>query len=297
MRTRSACITVLLAVSAATLTIAACSPDATAPVPADDTRLALDRRVKELNERYGWIGQYHTDGLEFVFAELSKHPGKATQEQLCRRAARALKAFHRQARKGEVPFALVDPAIEAESCGAEASQARIGKNVIVGAPRLAANDLSSLAASYMDQIGHTVATASSREWLLGQVLNIQYAAVTNLSGEEAGAVVAVASIAISSMDYWEAHLHEWVNLGTVATPYSRSGAESMIPIAIEGSAIAKPKWWSNPYVQNYRKVLAADAMGGARVLYTTWRLGVIGWDAAAAAALFASVTMTFSLLF
>ncbi len=297
MRTRSACITVLLAVSVAALTTVACSPDATAPVAADGTRLTLDRRVKELNERYGWIGKYHTDGLEFVFAELSKRPGKSTREQLCRTAAKAIKEFHRQARQGEVPFALVDPAIESESCGDDPGTTRIGKNVIVSTPRIAANDLSPLAVSYMDEIGNAVASASSRASLLSQILNIQYAAVSNLSGEEAGAVIGVASIAISSMDYWEAHLHEWVNLGTVATPYSRSGSQSMIPIATEASAIVPPRWWSHPFVQNYRKVLAADAMGGARVLYTTWRLGVIGWDAAAAAALYSSVTMTFSLLF
>ena len=57
------------------------------------------------------------------------------------------------------------------------------------------------------------------------------------------------------------------------------------------------KWWQHPVVRGYLKIVAADAMGAARTIYTTWELGPIGWDAAAAAGLWSSVTMTLSLLF
>jgi hypothetical protein len=127
-------------------------------------------------------------------------------------------------------------------------------------------------------------------------MTIQSSAVANLPPDNAGAVVAVVSIALSSLDYWEANMHNWITLD-IAKQYSRAaGAGSLLPIA-DIASFARPNWWSHPFVQGYIKVVSADAMGGARVLYTTWRLGPIGWDAAAAAALWSSVTMMMSLLF
>ena len=71
MRTKSACFTAFLAVSLSALALAACSGDATAPA-ADPERVALDRKVQDLKDRYGWMGEYHTDGLEYVYGELSR---------------------------------------------------------------------------------------------------------------------------------------------------------------------------------------------------------------------------------
>ncbi|MGK2961812.1 MAG: hypothetical protein ACSLFK_06635 [Gemmatimonadaceae bacterium] len=300
MRTRSAFITMLLAVSGAAITAVACTPDATAPAAVDETRIATDRKVQELRDRYGWVGQYHTDGLEYVFAELSKNRGKSSRDHACRIAAKALKEFHRQARRGEVPFGLVDPAIEAETCGAEITSGGVSKSIITGNPRVAADELLPLAVSYIDQVNQAVAGAVAagvtREGLLNQLITIQYAAVANLPPDHAGAVVAVVSIALSSLDYWEANMHNWVSLD-IAKQYSRAaGAGSLLPIAAIAS-FTRPNWWSHPFVQGYIRVVSADVAGGARVLYTTWRLGPIGWDAAAAAALWSSVTMMMSLLF
>lgn len=295
MRTRSACLNALLTVSFS-LFVIACSPEATAPSSIDPSRAALDKKVRELEERYGWVGKYHTDGLEFVFAELSRFRGKPDRKTFCTIAAKATKQFHRNARRGEIPFHLVDPAIADETCGEELGETGISKNLIVSAPRIAADELSPLALSYLDQIGTAIFSAESKPGLLSSLLNIQYAAVANLSFEEAGAVVAIVSIAISSMEYWEVSLESWINLpGTIDVPYARTGGMSLAPVA--AYQINWPRWWSHPYIAGYRKVVASDALGGARVLYTTWRLGPIGWDAAAAAALFTSVTTALSLLF
>lgn len=300
MRTRSAFITMLLAVSGAAITAVACTPDATAPAAVDETRIATEKKVRELQDRYGWVGQYHTDGLDYVFAELSKNRGKSGRDHACRIAAKALKEFHKQARKGEVPFGFVDPAIQSETCGEEMTSAGVSKNIVVGNPRVATTDLLPLAVSYIDQVNKAVAGAVAagvtRQGLFNQLITIQYAAVANLPPDHAGAVVAVVSIALSSLDYWEANLYNWVTLD-IAKPYSRAaGAGALLPIAPIAS-FARPNWWSHPFVQNYMKVVGADVAGGARVLYMTWRLGPIGWDAAAAAALWSSVTMTLSLLF
>ena len=294
MRTKSACFTTLLALSLSALALTACSGDATAPA-VDLERVALDRKVQDLTDQYGWIGKYHTDGLEYVYGELSRTRGYRTQREFCRVMAKAVKEFHRQARKGEIPFELVDPAIADETCGREMGGDRVSMNVLVGTPRMATNDLLPLTISYVDQISNAINSATSRSGLLSALLNIQYAAVGSLPQDQAGVIVAVVSIAISSMDYWEVNLDRWVNLNTIDTPYSRGG--TMTPVAIAPASFTPPRWWSNPFVQGFRKVLAADALGGARVLYTTWRLGPIGWDAAAAAALFSSGTMAGSLLF
>lgn len=294
MRTKSACFTTFLVLSLSALALTACSDDATAPV-IDPERAALDRKVQELQDRYGWMGVYHTDGLEYVYGELSRTRGSRTKSEFCRVTAKAVKDFHRQARKGEIPFEFVDPAIADETCGREMGGDRIGKNVLVGTPRVAKDELLPLTLSYVDQIENAINSATSRSGLLSSLLNIQYAAVGNLPQDQAGVIVAVVSIAISSMDYWEVNLDRWVDLNTIDTPYSRGA--TMTPVAIAPASFTPPRWWSNPFVQGFRKVLAADALGGARVLYTTWRLGPIGWDAAAAAALFSSGTMAGSLLF
>jgi hypothetical protein len=300
MRTRSACFAILLALSAGTaFTIVACSPDATAPVSTHATaEVALDRKVDDLRLRYGWIGEYHTDGLAYIYNELAKNGGKQKKDQQCKVAAKALKEFHKVARKGDVPFGIVDPSIASETCPADASSLRIRKAVIAGSPRMSMNELSPLAISYMDEVANAINSATSRSAFVSALHNIQYAAAVNLSLEEAGAVVAMASIAISSADYWEENLDAWLGLQGPATPYSRIGTASDIsPFPLSPVSIGKPKWWDYPFIKGYRKMVAADVVGGARVLYTTWAAGPIGWDAACVAALWASATTAFALLF
>lgn len=294
MRAKTLCITALLAVSVSALTMTACSTDTTGPAATDAARIALDRKVQELKDRYGWVGQYHTDGLEYVYSELVANRGASASDEFCRIVTKAVKEFHRSARKGEIPFDLIDPGIASGTCAEESGGGDLGRNLIAGDPRVARDEIGSLAASYLDQVGHAIGSATSRDGLLSALLSIQYAAVANLSQEEAGAVVATVSIAISSMDYWEMNLDKWVTIPTLDVPYSKGGASTPIPIAASWSG---PRWWSHPFVQGYLKTVGADAMAGARVLYTTWRLGPIGYDAAAAAGLFASAMTAGSLIF
>lgn len=300
MRTRSACFAILLALSASTaFTVVACSPDATTPVSTDEpTQVTLDQKVDDLRLRYGWVGDYHTDGLAYIYNALAKNGSKQKKDQQCAVAAKALKEFHKIARKGEVPFGIVDPSIASETCPADASSPRISKAVIAGSPRLSMNELSPLAVYYMDEVANAINSATSRSAFISALHTIQYAAAVNLSLEEAGAVVAMASIAISSADYWEENLDAWLGLQGPVTPYIRTGSASDIsPFPFSPVSIGKPKWWNEPFIRGYRKMVAADIVGGARVLYTTWAAGPIGWDAACVAALWASATTAFALLF
>lgn len=299
MRMRSAISGLLLAVAgSAALSAAACSRDATAP-PVVETEVSTERKVQELQERYGWIGTYHTDGLAFVFEKLKENRGSIKRrDQVCRLAAKAVKEFHRNARKGEIPLAFVDQSLATETCDFREKPGKIGKNVIAGEPTLRTSELSPLAASHMNQIQDAINSATTRAELLTALHSIQSAAVVNLSQSEAGAVVAAVSVAISSMDYWEANLDAWESFsGGIAIPYNKLAGDG-IDMASPGTTnFTKPRWWTHPAIRTYLRIVGADALGAMRVIYTTWALGPIGWDAAAAAGVWSSITMMLSLLF
>ena len=298
MRMKSAFFAILLAVTAGTtLTISACTDDSTAPAPANDNaQVVLEKKVKDLEDKYGWMGRYHTDGLEFVFGKLKENSGKSNPEPVCKVAAKAVKEFHKAARKGELPVHLVDPSLDAEVCPASDNGKAPNKNIMVGSPRVTAA-LSAEAANYIDRIATAINSATTRSALLNELRNIQYSAAVSLPGTEAGAITAIVSIAISSMDYWEANLDAWVAMpGVIHVPYVRA-AEPGGTFTGQQYSLITPRWWTHPAVRAYLRIVAADAIGAGRVIYTTWALGPIGWDAAAAAALWSSTTMTLSILF
>lgn len=299
MRMRLAYSGFLLALAgSAALGAAACSREATAPAVVEG-QVSTERKIQELQKRFGWIGAYHTDGLAFVFEKLNENRGGLKRrDQVCRLAARAVKEFHRNARKGEVPLAFVDPSLASEVCDFREKPGRVGRNIIAGEPTLRTSELSPLAVSYMNQIQDAINNATTRAGLLSALYSIEYAAVVNLSEQEAGGVVAAVSVAVSSMDYWEANLDAWVSFsGAIAIPYNRLAANEIDGVNTETSSFTKPRWWTHPAMRAYLKVVGADAMGAMRVIYTTWALGPIGWDAAAAAGVWSSITMILSFLF
>lgn len=299
MRMRSAFPGFLLAVAgSAALSAAACTRDATAPAVVEE-QISTERKVQELQERYGWIGTYHTDGLAFVFEKLKENRGGFKgRDQACRLAAKAVKEFHRNARKGEVPLAFVDPSLASETCDLSDKPDKLSKNVIAGEPTLRTSELSPLAVSHLNQIQDAINSATTRAALLSALHSIQSAAVVNLSQSEAGAVVAAASVAISSMDYWEAKLDAWESFpGAIAIPYNRLAGAGIDVASGKTSHFTTPRWWTHPAIRTYLKIVGADTIGAMRVIYTTWALGPIGWDAAAAAGLWSSISMTLSLLF
>jgi hypothetical protein len=161
--------------------------------------------------------------------------------------------------------------------------------------------LSAAAQSYINQIADLANNLTTRSAYVNAILNIETQAVS-LPTDEAGAVIGVASVALSSLDYWEANLDAWVSITTMATAYSLSPSDkTSATVSSAGPASLTPrsvgKWWQNPYVKGFGKVLGADALSAARTVYLAWELGPIGWDAAAASALWASGTTTISLLF
>ena len=294
MRIRSLGITSLVAASVAIVFIA-CTPEATAPADIGPAALTLDRKVKDLEERYGWIGQYHTDGLEYVYAELARSDGRKDTKALCKTIDKAVREFHKIARKGEIPFHLMDASVFAGPCDDLKSERGPSENILTGSPRISADEVSPLTMSYIDQIQTAIFSATTKPALVSALHGIQNAAVATLPSGEAGVVVGTVSVVFSSMEYWEANLESWINLGAgPGIAYSIS-AESPAPVS--ASTFNWPRAWDNPYTRAFKKVVAADGIAAARTLYMTWRLGPIGWDAAAAAGVFGSITTAISLQF
>jgi hypothetical protein len=301
MRTTPKYFLILAVTAGAALTAYGCASDepSTAPNAAAETRV-VQTKLQDVHAKYDWIGKYHTDGLAYVYSQLAKGNGKPrTRAEICRVAVKATKDFHKAQGRGEVPTGLMDPSLVSGVCPDETG--KTSKTILVsGATRK--TELSAGGVSLIDQITTLTNTATSRTELINGVLNIESQAAY-LPPEEAGAVIAVGSIAISSVDYWEANLSAWVAIPVVkATAYSLSPLEMTAATVVSTAApIVGPRygagWWQSPTVRQLRTVLSADAIAGARSIYSSWLLGPVGWDAAAAAALVSSVITALSLLF
>lgn len=294
---------ILAAMAGAAVVSASCASDVPATAPARKDSQIAQTKLQEMHAKYDWIGKYHTDGLAYVYEQLAKGNGKPkSHAQMCNIIAKATKEFHKTQRHADVPAGLVDPSLLSETCPAEEMKGSNKTIVTSGAPFSTAKTLSPQAASLIDQIVAITASATSRDGMISAIMNVE-AQAASLPGDEAGGVIGVASVALSSLDYWEANLDNWVSLpATKAVAYSLT-ANDMTFATVMGTASpmirqgAGSRFWQNPFVKGFGKVLTADAMSAARTIYVAWELGPIGWDAAAAGALFASSVTAVALIF
>jgi hypothetical protein len=289
MRTRTTYLALLATLLTGTaLTVVSCTPDATAPGATSVVTIdpnVTQAKVQQLRDKYGWMGQYHTDGLSYIYTQLAKGAGKPrSKDEICRIAAKAAKEFHKKNRGSEVPATFVDASLLNEVCGEASTSSSINRTVVSGfidihAPR---TDLSYAATSYLDQLAALPISSTSRAQFLSSVYSIESQAAATLSESEAGAVTAVASIAISSANYWEVNLNSWLALGPAVAYTKASNGRS------GGTEGLTPVYGWGPMARNMGKVIGADIVGGARTVATGWFLGPIAWDAAAVSALWAS---------
>jgi hypothetical protein len=301
MRTTPKYFLILAVMAGAAVVSASCASDGPSTAPVSASPQVVQSKLQDVHAKYDWIGKYHTDGLAYVYDQLAKSDGKPRNHaQMCKIATRAIKEFHRAQRHADVPAGLVDPSLINDVCPT-GEDGKTSKTVVVsGVTRKA--DLSPGAVSLIDQITYLTNTATSRSMLINGILNVESQSAF-LPPDEAGAVIAVGSIALSSLDYWEANLSAWVGLPTtLATAYSLSPLDMTRATVISTAApIVGPRygtgWWQNPFVKGFRGVLLADALAAARSIYVSWYMGPIGWDAAACSALFASVASALALLF
>ncbi|MEO8576379.1 MAG: hypothetical protein ABI556_06760 [Gemmatimonadales bacterium] len=298
MRTRTTYVAVLLALTAGSaLTIVSCTPDTTSPssvVAASDPPI-VRAKVDDLRQKYSWIGKYHTDGLEYIYKELSKKDGKApTRAELCRRAVKALKEFHKTTRGTDVPSSFMEESFRKESCVTDSEITSVRTSMLAYIPSMTAKyELSAAAVGYIDRLAAVANSAGSLPEFVSQTNAIEAQAAASLPANEAAAVAGVASIARSSASYWEQNLTSWMSLpGALPMPYSQNVGD------FNGRTLQNqwPGWWDNPAVKGFRRVLGADIISGGRTAYLAWAVGPIGLEAVAASALFASATTGIALL-
>ena len=302
MRTTLKYFAILASMAGAAVVSASCASDGPPTAPAKVDAALTQQKLQDLHDKYDWIGQYHTDGLAYMYKQLMKGNGKPrSRADLCRVAAKAAKEFQKMTRHNDVPANLLDPALVNETCltedGSTNATILVGPSGI-GAPR---KDLSAGAVNLINQIGVIAGSSMSRNAYVSGIQNVE-AQAAYLPPDEAGAVIGVGSIALSSLNYWEANLSSWVSIpGGPAAGYSLSVRDmTAASVASAAAPLAGPaytKWWDNAYVRGFGKVLGADAISGGRTIVTTWFAGPIGWDAAAASAVFASGATAIALLF
>lgn len=304
MRTTPKYFLILAVMAGAAVISASCASDGPSTAPVRQEPRIVQSKLQDVHDKYDWIGKYHTDGLAYVYSQLAKGNGKPrTQAEMCKIVAKATKEFHKAQRHGDVPAGLVDPALINDVC--PAADGGTTKKTVLVSEVTRKTELSAGAVSLIDQITYLANTAESPAALQNGVLNIESQAVY-LSPDDAGAVIAVGSVTLSSLDYWGTNLSNWVEL-----PATKVSAYSLSPLAMTSATVTSttgpivgpryitgppPNWWKNPFVRGFRIVLLADAMAAARAIYASWYLGPIGWDAAASSALFASATTAIWLL-
>jgi hypothetical protein len=284
---------VLACMAGVALVSQSCAPDGPPTAPSVKPRV-VQQNLDNLHAKYDWLGKYHTDGLAYVYTQLAKGKGKPrTPEEICRVIAKATKEFHRSVRHADVPAALVDPALNNETCpsGSDGPSKTL---LTTGFSGVRKADLSAVAQSLVSQIVYAPQTATSRYQLTNMIYDLE-AQATTLPEDEAGVVIGVGSVVLSSMDYWESNLAAWVTI-PMATAYSINASDTNIfGIAMTGTTGSG--WWNNTYIKGFRKVLIADGVAAVRSIYMGWELGPIAWEAAAASAVWGSGTTAISLLF
>lgn len=304
MRTTPKYFLILAVMAGAAVVSASCASDGPSTAPVSQDARITQTKLQDLHAKYDWIGTYHTDGLAYVYTQLAKGSGKPrTQAEMCRIAAKATKEFHKAQRHAEVPIGLVDVSLANEVCPAD-DGGNVSRTVLAPGPIASPRktELSATAVSLINQIIYLASTATSRAALLNGIMNVEMQAAI-LPPAEAGAVIGIAAITRSSLDYWDVNLDAWVSLpATKAVAYTLTANDLTAATVVSTAAPLvgprfTPRWWQNPFVQGFGKVLAADGMSAARTIYVAWELGPIGWDAAAASALFSSSVTAVSLIF
>ncbi|HVF39377.1 MAG TPA: hypothetical protein VM939_05705 [Gemmatimonadaceae bacterium] len=297
MRTRSKYIALVLVFAVGAVPVS-CARDATAPAivtTETDTPEVKRDRVQDLRDKYGWMGDYHTDALAFVNSRLQDPKARGlSRMDKCRVASAALKEFHKSFRKGGRPLAFTDVSTIDGLCDdAARGESRIGAYIgVVPPPELRA-DLSSQATGYMSQIERAFDADVSLGTLQATIYGVENAAASSLAADEAGAVTGLASIAISSSDYWTENLDGWGGTsGGPGTPYNRmaSGGISATVVAIPGRPL------SYSVGSRARAIMKADVMAALASLLADWWMGALSLEKAAlkgaAASLVAGIFQT-----
>jgi len=282
-RLRYAAMT-LVTVAVSVMTVVSCTRDATAPSIAHEAsqrEAFVPDRVQDLRDKYGWMGQYHTDALAFVNARLGEPKNKGgSRLDKCRVASAALKDFHKSFLKSGRALSYNDLSTIDGFCDAGANgDLKLVASVGISGTAAPRADISVAASGYMGQIESAFDADVSLGDLQSSIYQVESAAASTLAPDEAGAVSGLASIAISSSDYWNSNLDGWGGVSDgPGTAYNRSANAS----GILGSVVLTPgRAPSYSVGSRARAIMKADVMAALSTLLAEWWMGMIAFEKAA----------------
>ena len=169
----------------------------------------IEAKLARLHSENDWIGAFHNEALAHVLTVLQRVPAKSRNGRAVCEAARAAYADFHKARRGSPVPAVVD----AEFAGfcATRGSARSARLASLSLPgRISRVEVSADAQALLDQIPAAIDASTSYEDLTARINSIEAGAASTLSYDEASAVVAVGSVALSSAAYWGDNITSWV---------------------------------------------------------------------------------------
>lgn len=262
-------------------TAVACSENSTSPRFAAQVGDAPQSRLtmQELQDRYGWMGRYHTQALTYIYSKLSEGKLRLSKSDKCRIATNALKEFDRTFSKDAVSKGLRDDFLPADLC-ADAGQVSASMQSDAFptgiSPRAA---MSTLATSLLQQIENLFDTDASLSSIKSSIYSIESTAAAKLVASEAGAVVGAGSIAISSADYWNANLSLWQSSGiTIPAQYNRLDTAPGIAAIVLAAPANAPRYGLSALG---KRIMKADVYAAVGSLVTSWWMGALDVEVSA----------------
>jgi hypothetical protein len=276
------------------------SPDGESATTPAHRRLPVTAAEFHRNNRMDWVGAMHNHGLDVFRAELRAHKLRS-MAQLCRDVVDlALRdslqhTEHRQMSAQQRRAVIVDGLSETPGCHDLASRASPAMSTtpgtaIVRLATFAPTGMSSMSAqdasveSLLGEMSYAVANASDPNALASRLDQITSSAAA-LDPVSQSAVLGAASLALSSVEYWNANYASFQS--EIADEYGCS-REVLCeePYSVLGSA-SRRQFWSGAW-RAARSIGGYDLAAGSAVIMKTWLAGPIGWEAAGDAALIGS---------
>lgn len=163
------------------------------------------------------IGEIHNEAMEAVYHALARanRNGKLTAKAGCEIARNALRTFFRE--KGLLQGAAhqfrMDNGLRNAGCkDTSGGVDRMGTaSYEYASPyeAISQSGLSTAAQNYLYQISDAVSYGSSTAAIQSQIWSIEQQALGALTSAEAQIVSATASVAASSIEYWDANFESW----------------------------------------------------------------------------------------
>jgi hypothetical protein len=262
-----------------------CMKDSTSPSPVSandpDARLP-QQKAEELQNKYSWTGRYHTEALDYVYARLAGITAASSRSDQCRKALGALKEFDKSFSKDGKSRGIADDFLTEDLCN-DMTQLEA-----LPAP-LNARSLSPQATAMVQQIQDAIRNRAPVPTTVSRISAIENAASGSLSTAEAGAIVALGSVAINSAQYWDANLGNWLSASSnLGASYQLSPENRPIRAAV--SVPASPRHWvSGEGMELGMSILSVDVNAFISSLLTGWWMGAIDIEVSAIRAAAASL--------